>query len=208
MAEEQQEPVVRRGRGRPRKQIAEPVRETVRQAARDSSGNVVVMGRDGEILTRSRKEGIDPFDVPVKFIPIGWSYQWNAISTYGNSEIFQAQNVEFHQNGWRPVPASRHDGFFMPKGHKGSIIIRGQQLMERPEALTQEAKDEHERRANQQMRDRDAALMGGRANVRQAARGGFEMGGRYRGTGGDVRITVDPALDVQRPNYEPADDSK
>src|SRR5215472_15764052 len=96
---------VRRPRGRPRKQVSEPVRESVR----NSQGSVVVQGRDGEILTRSRKEGIDPFDIPLSFIPNGWNYQWNAVTTYGNSEVFQAQNLEFHQNGWRPVPAARHD---------------------------------------------------------------------------------------------------
>jgi len=197
---------VRRPRGRPRKQVREPAREAVREQVRDSGGTVVVQGRNGEILTRSRKEGIDPFDVPLSFIPDGWSYQWNAVSTYGNSEIFQAQNIEFHQNGWRPVPANRHDGFFMPHGHSGSIIVRGQMLVERPLPLTKEAQAEQEFRAAQQMRDRDAALMGGRASPRQAMRGGFEMGGRYRGTGGDIKVTVDPALDVGRQKYEPPND--
>jgi hypothetical protein len=193
---------VRRGRGRPRKQVSEPVRELVR----NPTGSVVVQGRDGEILTRSRKEGIDPFDVPMKFIPDGWRYQWNAVSTYGNTEILQAQNIEFHQNGWRPVPASRHDGFFMPRGHAGPIVIRGQMLVERPAELDDEARREQEFLARQQMRDRDAALLGGRANVREAMRGGFEMGGQYRGTGAQLKMSVDPALDIPNPSYPLADD--
>jgi len=193
---------VRRGRGRPRKQVNDPVRESVR----NTSGNVVVQGRDGEVLTRSRKEGIDPFDVPLSFIPRGWSYQWNAISSYGNKEIFQAQNIEFYQNGWRPVPASRHDGFFMPRGETGPVVVRGQMLMERPQELTDEARAEAEHRARQQMRDRDEALMGGKALARSSMRGGFEMGGKYRGTGGDVRVTVDPALDIERPSYQAPED--
>lgn len=193
---------VRRSPGRPRKQIAEPVRDSVR----NPSGSVVVQGRDGEILTRSRKEGIDPFDVPLSYIPDGWRYQWNAVSTYGNSEIFQAQNIEFHQNGWRPVPSSRHDGFFMPRGHTGPIVIRGQMLVERPRELDDEAREEQEYRARQQMRDRDAALLGGKAGVREAMRGGFEMGGQYRGTGGQLKVSVDPALDVPKPSYPLAED--
>jgi len=206
MDEQTQVNPVRRSRGRPRKQVREPVRETQRDDVRDQTGAVVVQGRNGEILTRSRKEGIDPFDVPLSFIPNGWGYQWNAVTTYGNSEVFQAQNLEFHQNGWRPVPAARHDGFFMPKGHSGPVIVRGQMLMERPMALTEEARDEQENLAKQQMRDRDAALMGGRVNARQAMRGGIEMGGRYRGTGGDIKVTVDPALDVGRPKYQMPED--
>jgi hypothetical protein len=182
------------------------VREAVREAPRDVSGNVVVMGRNGEVLTRTRKEGIDPFDVPMSFIPHGWRYQWNALSTYGNTEIFQSQNLEFHQNGWRPVPASRHDGFFMPHGHGGAVIVRGQMLMERPEALNLEAEKEQEEIAIRQMRDRDAALMGGRANARDAMRGGFEMGGKYRGTGGDIKINVDPGLDIPKSKYQTTDE--
>jgi hypothetical protein len=193
---------VRRPPGRPRKQVADPVRESVRERG----GGLVVQGRDGEILTRSRKEGIDPFDVPLKFIPRGWEYQWNAVSSYGNKEIFQSVNNEMLQNGWRPVPAQRHDGHYMPRGHAGDIVVRGQMLMERPKALCDEARDEHENRARQQMRDRDDALLGGRTNVRQAMRGGFEMGGQYRGTGGSLKMSIDPALDIPKPSYDVADE--
>ncbi len=193
---------VRRGRGRPRKQIAEPVRDGIRE----QGGGIMVQGRNGEILTRSRKEGIDPFDVPLSFIPRGWEYQWNAISSYGNKEIFQAVNNEMLQNGWRPVPAPRHDGHYMPRGHQGEIVVRGQMLMERPKSLSDEAREEHVNRSRQQMRDRDAALLGGRANVRGAMRGGFEMGGQYRGTGGQLKMSIDPALDVPKPSYDIADE--
>ena len=65
---------------------------------------------------------------------------------------------------------------------------------------------EQEFLARQQMRDRDAALLGGRANVRDAMRGGFEMGGQYRGTGGQLKMSIDPALDIPKPSYPLADD--
>ncbi len=144
--------------------------------------------------------------MPLNFIPKGWEYQWNAVTSYGNKEIFQSVNNEMYQNGWRPVPAPRHDGFYMPRGHQGEIVVRGQVLMERPKQLCDEARDEAEDRARQQMRDRDNALLGGRANVRQAMRGGFEMGGQYRGTGGNLKMSIDPALDVPKPSYPLADD--
>jgi hypothetical protein len=43
----------------------------------------------------------------------------------------RAQRAE--RNGWRPVPASRHDGLFMPPGHQGAIELEGQRLYELPE---------------------------------------------------------------------------
>src|SRR5262245_8533411 len=52
-------------------------------------------------------------------------------------------------------------------------------------------------KARKQMSDRDESLMGGKGNVRGAMNGGFEMSaGKYRGTGGDLRISVDPGLDI------------
>jgi len=79
-------------------------------------------------------------------------------------------------------------------------------LVERPMVLTLEAKAEQEALAKQQMRDRDSALMGGRASVREAMRGGFEMGGRYRGTGGDLKISVAPEPDAPPPSYQMPED--
>lgn len=212
MDENQEEPVVlanplRKLPSNKRKPRNEPRAEPREEAGiGHNSEAIVVQGRNGEILTRSRMDNLDRFDVPVSFVPKGWSYQWNAVSTYGNKDIFIQQNNEFHRQGWRPVEASRHDGFFMPHGHEGPILVGGQMLMERPRILTDEAQDEAEQRAKQQMRDRDAALMGGRAGFREAMRGGFEMGGRYRGTGGDLKMSIDPGLDIPKPSYEMPND--
>ena len=45
-------------------------------------------------------------------------------------------------NGWEPVPASRHDGVYMEKGHDGPIIVDQMMLVERRVELTLEARAE------------------------------------------------------------------
>ena len=155
-------------------------------------------GRDGEILTRTRRSGIDPFDVPKNFLPAGWEYQWVAIASYGNKEVVRTMNLEFQQNGWRPVPASRHDGYFMPKGESGPVIVRDQMLVERPSAMCEEARIEDQRNAIQQMRDRDESLMGHKANVRGAP-------GIAEINRGKIAMTIDPRLDIPMPQHKLAE---
>ena len=170
-----------------------------------SDGRVEVTGHNGEVLSRTRTQVGDIFDIPASMVPKGWSYQWNAVSIAGNSDILLDQTHMMHQNGWRPVPAKRHNGHWMPKDHDGPIIVRGQALMERPEEMCVEAANEDKRRAIQQMRDRDESLMGAKANLRGAMRDGFEMGAKYRGTGGSLKMSIDPALDVPMPSHKLAE---
>jgi hypothetical protein len=51
------------------------------------------------------------------------------------------------------------------------------------------------------MRDRDQSLMGRKANLRGTIPDGFEMGGKYRGTGGSLRMNIDPGLDIPMPSH-------
>lgn len=184
-------------RGRPRNQGRDPVREA-------SRGSPVV-GRNGEQLTRTRATGVDPFLIPPNIIPQGWDYQWNVVAVINNKDVVVRHSMTMYQNGWRPVPAERHPGMFVPIGTKGEIVVEGQRLEERPLSMTIEAREEDERAARQQMRDRDQALMGGAANVKNAMRDGFEMGGKYRGTGGNLRMQIDPGIDVPMPSHKLAE---
>jgi hypothetical protein len=180
-----------------------PTRSPIREQARTPTralGQSEVIGRNGEVLSRKRTQAGDIFDVPKELIPAGWTYQWCGISVTGNTEILLDQNLMFAENGWRPVPADRYPGRYMPVGHKGSIIRGGQMLMERPKSLSDEARAEDVRLAKQLISDRNESLK--LSGMKKSMADGFEMSGKYRGTGGDVRMSIDPALDIKKPTYQ------
>lgn len=86
---------------------------------------------DDEILARGDLHEVGQFDVPEDIIPEGYVYQWHRTEVYGQPDNKSITNAL--RNGWRAVPASRHDGVWMPAGHDGSIDVEGQRLMELPE---------------------------------------------------------------------------
>ena len=131
-------------------------REMAREPARAQSS---VLGRNGEVLERRRPQNsTDIFDRVQA--PTGWSYQWNAVTAVNKelSEIHTGAIVDLYENGWRPVPASRHPGVWTPPGYEGAIIVQGQRLEERPIELTIQAKREDEARAKAQLRDQTDSL--------------------------------------------------
>ncbi len=156
--------------------------------------NGEALGRNGEVLSRKRTATGDIFAIDPALIPVGWSYQWCAVSIVGNTEILLDQNLMFAENGWRAVPSDRYPGKFMPAGHKGSIIRGGQILMERPEKLSQEAQAEDVKAAKQLISDRNDSLK--LSGMKKQMADGFEMSQKYRGTGGDIRMSIDRALDL------------
>lgn len=191
---------IRRVDGRSR--AARQARATTRESARPALREGEVVGRNGEILSRRRvARSNDPFDT-AGIVPPGWEYQWVAVTVAGDGDIVRPLTLQFHDGGFRPVPAERHDGKFMIAGTKGAIIYGGQMLMERPVMLGEEARDDEYKKAVQQTRDRDAALMGRKADVRNKMPQGFEMGAKYRGTGADLRMSIDQALDIPAPQHE------
>lgn len=180
---------------------AAAARTQTRQPARTrSDGRLEVTGRDGEVLSRTRVQVGDIFEIPQTMIPQGWSYQWNSVSVAGNSEILLDQTHMMHQNGWRPVPAERYAGTLVPAGSKGNIIRGQQMLVERPKSLTDEAKAEDVRNAHQLISDRNEALK--LSGVKKQLGDGFEMSGKYKGTGGGVRMQIDKSLDVLNINSQ------
>ncbi len=189
---------------------AAPERESVRESTHapvhdvrppTRPGAVVVKGRDGEILTRSQPDdGLDPFEVPASFKEPGWDYQWNVHTVYNSDELTGEMVHQNHANAWRSVKAEGKWASLVPASKRGGAIIRkGQILQERPLDLSLEARAQEIRKANQLVSDRNESLK--LTSVQKSMQGGFAMNsGKYRGTGGDVRISVDQALDAPRPN--------
>lgn len=70
-----------------------------------------------------RKRHPDPFFVPPEIVPATRSYQW---------WYLVHDKALFEHTGWAAVPASRHDGYFMPAGFVGNIEVEGLGLFEKP----------------------------------------------------------------------------
>lgn len=197
---------LKRNVGRPRTRIADQVeaqeaREVAREPARTPvAGRAEVLGRNGEILSRSRAANGDRFEFDRGIIPDGWDYQWNPYSVFGEKQT--NSQLTMYRNGWRPVPAERHPGTFMPLDYKGPIINDGLILEERPMALTEEARAEERMKAQAQTRDAKAAI-----GLAGKLPGGFSDDARqYRGVGTNVRTTIGPAPDAPLPQLEIAND--
>lgn len=183
-----------------------PRSATTREPTRDAPRNGVYYGRDGELLTRKRKDTGDIFAIPPELMDPDYEYQWNAVSVSGNQEILLDQNMMMAENGWRPVPADRPGfaGRFTAVGQKGSIIRGGQRLDERPKAMCDDARAEEYAKANKQMNDRDSALMSGKANAGKYLEGN-EMT-NHRGARPRGRVETDQATYGPRPSYSPPED--
>lgn len=183
-----------------RQSVREVARQPSRQPAR-STGEV--LGRSGEVLTRKRTGALDPFHVPPDMIPKGWAYQWNPVSIMGSTDACMSVSNSMYENGWRPVPASRHPGKFVPFGKSGDIVRDGQRLEERPAILSQQAAAEDVRMAKQLISDRNDALK--LSGVKNAMPDGFAMSNRYHGTGGSIKMDIDRALDIEPPSHQLAE---
>lgn len=125
-----------------------------------NSGDGRYYDREGNPLTRKNPGYRNEFDFKPGEVPEGWEYQWIRHTVHGDpseSELFDMQ-----ENGWRPVPHTRHANRFAPgelnkgdlekyEGKNACILRKGQLLVERPKGLCDEAR-------TQQKREADAAI--------------------------------------------------
>lgn len=87
----------------------------------------------------ARRQHPDPFFVPQEMVPQGRSYQWWHLI----HDKFHFHRDGGNFSGWAPVPASRHDGYFMPFGHTGDIEVNGLGLFEKSKfEVDQERKEQ------------------------------------------------------------------
>lgn len=178
-----------------------------REPTRDGTRDTVWYGRDGEVLTRKQTALSDPYTIPPELKDDGWDFQWNAVSVVNNTEVVVHQDSMMQANGWRPVPADRRGfkerfGMSGPKNPANCIIIGGLRLDERPLGMTEAAKAQEYKAATNQIRDRDAALLGGKAALAQTLNNqglGVDRGG-YKGRRSQVQMDIDP--EAPRPSYQ------
>lgn len=141
---------VKRG---PRKPI-DPLIQPVVQSASDGE----IRGRNGELLSRKRRDSSDIFHIPEELKDPKWDLQWNTVTVYEQPQT--AQVLAMRENGWRPVPAGRFKGMFMPADYPddGEILRDGMRLEERPMELTEQAKTDEYIKATGLMSDQKQQL--------------------------------------------------
>lgn len=100
-------------------------------------------------------DGTDEFAINVD-VPEGWSYEWKRKEVLGAPD--HAYDVAVARRGWTPVPAKRHPEM-MPMGYTEKTITRkGMILMERPQVITDEAREKESRMARMQVRVKEQQL--------------------------------------------------
>lgn len=140
---------VKRKRGRPRKNPLPDVRAPLRDALREDMKEFVYRPDDET----------DRLKIPPHMIPQGMDYLWVTASIYGQPQ--PQRLARFQKQGWVPVPASRHDGMFMPKGHDGYIEVDGLILHERPLKISDMARAYELNKARGQIKAKERQLLGG-----------------------------------------------
>jgi hypothetical protein len=134
-----------------------------------------VLGRDGEVLSRARSTGYrNDFDLPEHVREDGWDYQWVRQSCHGKPD---PANVNAHmENGWRPAAGKRLTDHYRAAGDH--IERDGLILMERPQALTNEAIAEDRRNAVE-LKQAQAEQFGARKLPDGFDEGGIAGDGRF-----------------------------
>lgn len=151
---------IRRGPGRPRKYPLPPGAEGAPEAEVDSEDpRARAAARAAELrehLGTNLGEGVDEFYIDPAIIPDGWSYEWKRETVLGQPD--PSYQVSLAHRGWEPVPASRHPEL-VPPGWTGAHIPRkGCLLMERPLEITNDVRAQEQRRARDQVRQKEAQL--------------------------------------------------
>jgi len=138
------------------------------------------------IVKRSRHP--DPFNVPPEMIPQGRSYQWWHLV----HDKFHFDRNGDGSSGWAPVPASRHDGYFMPFGTVGAIEVGGLGLFEKSKFEVDQEKAAQVKAAQQQVADW----------AKKAAAGGISGSVSFGGVDMDVGDGVLPFTDAKAKTIE------
>ena len=153
---------VRRGPGRPRKDI-EDVRPEAhadpREAARIRTKQI--LGTMAGIDDHQDEYWIDP-----NYTPAGWSREWKRYTVL--NEIQQTHLNSLMRTGWEYVTP---DGYPVMPPTNGMVIHRGNVLMQRPEAITKMMAERDQRLAQMQVDIKAAQVDGIDPNFAKSNKG-------------------------------------
>jgi hypothetical protein len=144
-----------RKRGRPKKNAQ---RSPIHEGRQPDDGRLLI-SRNGQTYEYIAEDEPDRLKVPAHMIPDGMAYLWVMVSVLGQDWL-QWRNRRM-RTGWRPVPAERHDGIFMPKGFQGEINVDGLVLCEKPIEFVERDRIKTKKSAVEQVWLREQAMRGG-----------------------------------------------
>jgi len=99
-------------------------------------------------------EGTDEFRTPAP--PDGWEYEWKRKTVLGQED--PAYQVELARMGWEPVPTTAMPEMMPGMGNHPNVERKGMTLMMRPAVISQEARSIERRKAQNQIRAKEAQL--------------------------------------------------
>lgn len=124
-----------------------------------SKGNPNVIVRNGKTYEYIQDDDNDRLRIDPSIVPDGMVYMWMTNSILGKEEPqWRARRM---RTGWSPVPASRHDGVWMPKGHEGEIVVDACTLVEKPKEFVDRDQKRDKIKAAEQVYIREQAMRSG-----------------------------------------------
>jgi hypothetical protein len=132
------------------------INKPVQAAADDAKARAAK--RAAQLLEHDEFDGDeeDAFYIDPKEVPEGWCYEWKTLTVLGQPD--PSYQVSLAHKGWEAVPRSRHPSW-MPDNWKGETIERkGMLLMERPQEITDRVRAAEARKAQLQVRGKEAQL--------------------------------------------------
>ena len=148
---------------------AQPGRGIERQSrAAPRRDSAEFQDEEGSPLRRRVNRNANPYDIPQRLKKPGWDYQWWAIRVMGEP-VDASELVEAREGGWRPVPAESMKELVPPDWNKPHIERGGQVLYMRPMYLTEEARAEDLKLAEDQRYDKLKGALAGPAELAKIA---------------------------------------
>lgn len=138
-------------------QVAPASGRTSRANPRD---NAEYLDEDGNQLRRKVSRNQNAYEFPDRLKKKGWDYQWWPIRVMGEP-MDPSSLVEVREGGWRPVPAKDMPDLVPPGWDKPHVERGGQVLYMRPMHLTQEARAEDLKIAEDQRYDKLKGALAG-----------------------------------------------